>query len=136
MALKKGDTARVHYEGRLDDGYVFDKSEENTPLELVIGEGNFIQKFEESLIGKSSGDTFEVVIHPEDAYGERDKELIVSIDRDIFGEEVLRPGTPVTLETEDGPLEVFIVEVNDSEVVVDGNHPLSGEVLTLKVTVL
>lgn len=136
MVLKKGDTARVHYEGRLDDGYVFDKSEENTPLELVIGEGNFIQKFEESLIGKQSGDTFEVIIHPEDAYGERDKELIVSIDRDIFGEEELRPGTPVTLETEDGPLEVFIVEVNDSEVVVDGNHPLSGEVLTFTVTVL
>ena len=64
---KQGDTVRVHYTGKLDDGTVFDTSSERSPLEFTIGEGEIIPGFEQAVIGMKPGETKTVRIPPEEA---------------------------------------------------------------------
>ena len=53
---KHGDTIRVHYRGRLDDGSEFDASFDGEPLQFTIGRGQVISGFEEAVVGMHPGD--------------------------------------------------------------------------------
>ena len=70
--IQNGDTVKVHYTGRLEDGTVFDSSmvEGRDPLTATLGQGQLISGFESGLIDMSVGDTKEVQFEPSDAYGE------------------------------------------------------------------
>ena len=56
MAVKDGNTVRVHYTGTFSDGEVFDSSREREPLEFTIGDGSLIPGFEDALLGHNAGD--------------------------------------------------------------------------------
>ncbi|MFQ8887070.1 MAG: FKBP-type peptidyl-prolyl cis-trans isomerase [Bilophila wadsworthia] len=45
-------------------------------------------------------------------------------------------GAMLRIATDDGDMEVQIVEVNDKVVVLDANHPLAGEDLTFDIEVI
>ena len=62
MAVKDGNTVRVHYTGTFSDGEVFDSSREREPLEFTIGDGSLIPGFEDALLGHNAGDRFTVTI--------------------------------------------------------------------------
>lgn len=53
--VKNGDTVKVHYTGKLDDGSVFDSSAGRDPLEFKVGEGQVIPGFEQAVVGMSAG---------------------------------------------------------------------------------
>ncbi|HEX8852677.1 MAG TPA: FKBP-type peptidyl-prolyl cis-trans isomerase, partial [Pyrinomonadaceae bacterium] len=75
---KNGDTVRVHYTGRFDDGEVFDTSEGGEPLEFKLGAGQVIPGFEQAVIGMRVGEARRVEIPPDDVYGPRHESLITS----------------------------------------------------------
>ena len=64
MAIKNGDTLRVHYTGTLSDGTVFDSSREREPLEFTMGKGMLIPGFEAAVMGHEAGETVTVPIPP------------------------------------------------------------------------
>ena len=72
QAAKAGDKLRIHYTGRLDDGTVFDNSEGRDPLEFTVGNGEIIPGLEKAMIGMEVGESREVTVAPEEAYGARD----------------------------------------------------------------
>ena len=127
MAVKDGNTVRVHYTGTFSDGEVFDSSREREPLEFTIGDGSLIPGFEDALLGHNAGDRFTVTIPADEAYGEHLEELLM---------EVPEVGMMLQIATDDGDMEVQIVEVNDKVVVLDANHPLAGEDLTFDIEVI
>ena len=137
---KTGDKVKVHYTGRLEGGEVFDSSEcredecgcESGPLEFTIGEGNVIPGFEQAIIGMSPGETKTVVIPVDQAYGERVEEMVAVVDRkEIPADLTLEVGNQLEVTQEDGhAFPVVIMEVTDSTVTLDGNHPLAGRELT------
>ncbi|MDG6220716.1 MAG: FKBP-type peptidyl-prolyl cis-trans isomerase, partial [Candidatus Thermoplasmatota archaeon] len=51
MPVKEGDVVRVHYEGKLDDGQVFDSSNGGAPLEFLVGGRYVIPGFETAVVG-------------------------------------------------------------------------------------
>ena len=56
MAIaKEGDTVRVHYTGKLEDGTVFDTSEDGASMEFKVGAGELLKAFEQAVIGMSIG---------------------------------------------------------------------------------
>jgi peptidylprolyl isomerase len=137
MAVKDGNTVRVHYTGTFSDGEVFDSSREREPLEFTIGDGSLIPGFEDALLGHNAGDRFTVTIPADEAYGEHLEELLMEVPVSEVPEDI-KPevGMMLQIATDDGDMEVQIVEVNDKVVVLDANHPLAGEDLTFDIEVI
>lgn len=128
--------AEVDYVLSGEDGEVLDDSsaEDGEPLRYVHGYGMLVPGLEKRLAGLSPGDTLEIVVPPEEAYGLHDDELVYAIDR--AEAPTAAEGDEVVLEDEDGDEAVaHVVEVNDEEIVVDGNHPLAGLTLRYRVNV-
>jgi peptidylprolyl isomerase len=128
---KKGDTVRVHYEGRLRDGQVFDSSAGGEPLEFELGSGQVIAGFDEGVEGMSIGDKKSIEIEAEDAYGERNEALSRAVPRDSINLETEpEPGTNLVLQLPDGnEIPVAITEVTEDSITLDANHPLAGHKL-------
>ncbi len=132
---KDGDTIKVHYSGRFEDGTQFDSSQGTEPLECTIGAGQLIPRFEKGLIGMTVGDTKRIIISPEEGYGTFRQDLVLAINRQEFPKDsapevgqqlrLQKPGTP--------PFMVTIMEVNDDCIVLDANHPLAGKTLVFDV---
>ncbi|HEX8273097.1 MAG TPA: peptidylprolyl isomerase [Longimicrobiaceae bacterium] len=131
---KSGDTVRVHYTGRLDDGSVFDSSEGREPLEFVLGAQQVIPGFEEAVDGLSPGEARTVDIPADRAYGPRREEMVLTVGRDQFPDEI-RPEVGQQLQmSQDGQVAIVtIIGVSEREVTLDANHPLAGKDLTFDV---
>jgi peptidylprolyl isomerase len=137
MAIKKGDIVFVHYTGTLDDGNEFDSSRGRDPLEFVMGGGMIIPGFEAAVEGKNTGNSVSVTIPPEKAYGEHSKEMVLVVPRSELPRHIdPEPGMWLQLETEQGDLDVLISRVTDTEVELDGNHPLAGETLHFAIDIV
>lgn len=132
---KKGDTVKVHYTGTLTDGTEFDSSEGREPLEFTIGENQVIAGFEKAVIGMSPGETVRIEIKVDDAYGPRNADLVATVSRDQLPEG-FKPaiGQQLQLTRDDNSsLIVSIIDISETEVTLDANHPLAGEDLTFSI---
>src|SRR4030095_15436873 len=81
---KQGDTVRVHYHGRLTDGTTFDSSEGRQPLEFEVGSGTVIKGFNDGVAGMSVGEKKTISIPADDAYGQRQEEMMIEFPRRNF----------------------------------------------------
>jgi len=126
----------IHYTLTGEEGVVIDSSEGHEPLAYIHGHGNIIPGLENALLGKTAGDKFKVTIPPEEAYGPRDDELIQSVPKEAFhGVDEIIPGMQFHTETPDGIQLVTVVDVKGDEVILDGNHPMSGLTLNFDVEI-
>jgi FKBP-type peptidyl-prolyl cis-trans isomerases 2 len=137
MQIGEHTVVTIDYTLTGSDGEVIDTSQGHEPLSYLHGVGHMIPGLEQALAGKSAGDRLQVDIAPEDAYGERNEELVQVVPKHLFGEvERLAPGMQFQAYTDDGIDVVTVVAVNDDEVTVDGNHPLAGKELHFDIAVV
>jgi peptidylprolyl isomerase len=132
---QQGDTVTVHYTGKLDSGEVFDSSQGRDPLEFTVGSGQVIPGFDQAVDGLAVGESREVRIEPDDAYGQPREDLVVDVDRSQFpGDADPAVGQQVQVQVAPGQNRVAtIAEVADATIKLDLNHPLAGEPLTFEV---
>ena len=129
--VKKGDTIKVHYHGKLVDGTTFDSSEGREPLEFEVGSGMVIPGFDEGVTGMAVGDKKTVSIPAEEAYGPKQEDMIMEFPKERFPAEMV-PEVGMQLNMNNGQGQSFpvvIVEVQESVVILDANHPLAGQEL-------
>ncbi len=127
--VKAGDTVKVHYHGKLTDGTTFDSSEGREPLEFEVGSGAVIAGFDSGVTGMTVGDKKTVHIPVDEAYGQKQPDLLMEFPRDRFPEDMV-PEIGLQLNMSNGQgqnFPVVIREVKDDVVILDANHPLSGE---------
>ncbi|SFA88567.1 peptidylprolyl isomerase [Poseidonocella pacifica] len=132
---KTGDTVRIHYTGTLRDGTTFDTSDGRDPLEFTVGSGQIIPGLDKAIEGMAVGDKQTVEVPFAEAYGESRPEALQAVPRQEIPAEIpLDPGTQLQVQTPDGQtLPVTVVEVTESEVTLDANHPLAGKDLIFDV---
>lgn len=132
---KAGDTVKVHYTGKLDDGTVFDSSANRDPLEFTLGSGSIIPGFERAVLGMSLGESKTEIIPTDEAYGPHLDEMVVVVDRQQMPPEIEpQVGQQLQLQQQDGQvLPVVITDVSGASVTLDANHPLAGEELTFDI---
>ena len=132
---RSGDTVKVHYTARLDDGRVFDSSKERDPLELTIGEGKPFPGFDEAVTQMQPGEERTVTIPADRGYGPHRPELLVAVDRTEFPNDIQpQVGQQLQVRHEQGQVSVVTVaDVSDEQVTLDANHPLAGRDLTLEL---
>lgn len=127
------------YDLRLADGELIDQADDNEPLFYLHGAGEIIPGLEEALRGMAIGETKDVVIDAEDAYGEYDPDNVEIISLDDFPDDMeLEEGLELELHTseEDEVITAYVSSITDDEVVLDLNHPLAGESLHFHVRVV
>jgi FKBP-type peptidyl-prolyl cis-trans isomerase SlyD len=117
-------------------GEMLHSSEGREPLTYVHGAGQIIAGLERALEGKSPGDSIEVTIPPQEAYGERDPDLVQSVPREQFPEGTLpQVGQQLPVKFPAGTRLVTVANVDDDAVQIDANHPLAGQALNFDCTV-
>ncbi|MCE1754874.1 peptidylprolyl isomerase, partial [Enterobacter hormaechei] len=92
---------------------------------------------EKALEGREAGESFDVSVQADDAYGQYDDNLVQRVPKDVFvGVDELEVGMRFLADTDMGPVPVEITAVEGEHVVVDGNHMLAGQNLKFNVEVI
>ena len=132
---KQGDEVQVHYTGKLEDGTVFDTSEDGEPLSFTVGENRVIPGFEEAVTGMEPGEEKTAEVEPEQAYGEHREDMVMEMERDQIPDEVdPEVGQQLQLRLENGQtVPVLITALGEDTVTIDANHPLAGRKLIFSI---
>ncbi|WP_298707668.1 peptidylprolyl isomerase [Chitinophaga sp.] len=133
--VKTGDTVRVHYHGRLQNGNTFDSSEGRDPLEFKVGAGMVIRGFDNGVLDMKPGDKRTLNIAVEEAYGPKSEELIMEFPKSNIPAD-LNPQVGMDLQMSNPQGQVFpvkVVAITDEFITLDANHPLAGEPLIFDI---
>ena len=135
--VRAGQSVTVKYVGTLDDGTVFDASEENDPFTFQVGTGQVIPGFEAAVVGMEVGEVKTTNIPTEQAYGDRNIEAVIVVERSSFPENMdLQVGMQVQGEGPNGPFPAIVTAVASNGITIDANHPLAGQDLAFEIEVL
>jgi peptidylprolyl isomerase len=132
---KSGDTVKIHYTGTLDDGTQFDSSAGREPLEFTLGSGQVIPGFDKAVDGMAVGESKDVNIAPEDAYGPRHEQMIQEVPKSALPADMTpEVGMGLQAQGQDGQaVNLTVTAVSDDSITVDGNHPLAGKALNFAI---
>ncbi len=137
MKIGKDTVVTLTYQLTTLSGELLEEATLESPaVYLHGGYDGIFPKVEASLEGKATGDELDVVLEPDDAFGEYDAELVRVEPAHLFPQEV-QIGMQLEGASEDGEHTMLytVTDVAEGQVVVDGNHPLSGQSLRLQCRV-
>ena len=134
--VKNGQPVSVHYVGTFDDGTTFDSSwDREEPISFTVGAGQMIPGFDKAVEGMKIGETKNISLEPEDAYGEVNPNAIQEVKKEAFPSD-FEPveGQTVYGQTQEGHnFQAKVVSLQEQSVVLDFNHPMAGKSLNFEI---
>ena len=145
--MEEGDFVLIELEGRDVNGNVFDTTKgelakklhgKEGPLLVVYGKAVLIPGLKKALADMKEGDEKEIKLSPDEAFGQRRKELIKVVPLSQFKEKGVIPakGNIVSFETESGVVNGIVKSISNGRVMIDFNHPMAGREVIYKVKVV
>ena len=134
-----GKSVRVHYRGTFDDGTQFDSSyDRGETLDFVCGTGMMIRGFDKAVADMEVGQAVDVHLMPEEAYGPKDPEAIITIAiAQLPGSKNLNVGERVYLRNMMGqPFPVTVTAKDDDTITLDANHEMAGRELKFHIELI
>ena len=131
-----GKKCRTHYKGTFNDVTQFDSSyDRGEPLEFVCGAGQMIKGFDAAVASMEVGQTTEVHLMPEEAYGQPDPDAIFTVElAQLPGAEELEAGQQVYLQNQYGqPFPVKVTAKDETNITFDANHEMAGKELNFEI---
>lgn len=129
---RQGDIVRIHFTGRLENGAVFGSSENEEPIQLILGSEQMIAGLDRALVGMQVGEKKTVTVPVEEGFGPRRPELQQQVPRKALPENA-KVGDRLSARLGDTHLYVWVRAVDEDIALVDGNHPLAGETITFDI---
>jgi len=132
-----GSSVTISYIGTLDDGTIFYSTKEHGAMTITLGADEVFPALERAITGMRAGETKNLVIPADEAYGPRHPQNIIQVALSTFppGKEI-RVGQKLSIGFSGGASRVMVVRaVSDTEVTLDGNHLLAGLDLTFALRV-
>ncbi len=138
MAIENNMVVSMEYELKdTKSGEILDSNVGGSALDFIMGRGQIIKGLEERISGMNSGEKAYVVVAPQDAYGVYDEGLVEKVAREQFAGIELEVGMSLYGRTEHGGvMQVIVKEFDESNVMIDYNHPLAGKELGFDITIL
>lgn len=138
MKIDENCLVSIAYQIKDKDGAVIDEHPKEEPLKFVFGYGFVLPKIEEAIQGLEAEDEMQVVLAKEDAYGDYRDNLVTKVDKSHFANEFsIMVGMRFATKGPDGnDMVVEVIDISDSEVTLDGNHPLAGQDLIFDIIIL
>ena len=133
---KSGNTVSVHYVGTLNDGTEFDSSRaRGEAMSFTVGSGQLITGFDQAVQGMTVGETKNITLSPAEAYGEVQENLTQTVPTNAFPDGFeFTVGNQVMGHNPNGaPVIATIKEVQDTEIILDMNHPMAGKTLNFNI---
>jgi len=125
----------IHYRLLDEDGKELDSSSEEGPLSYLHGHEQIIPALEVALEGMVAGDTTAVTVPPDKGFGDRDPERIVNVPRSQFDFDIGVGAVVQAVLPAGGTHHLQVIDLTDTTVTLDGNHPLAGKTISFDVTV-
>ncbi len=144
MQKNKNTILEVAYKVLLDDanGEMIEYADEDNPLRVVLGQNDLIPGFEEGLRNRSAG-PFSFVIEQEKAFGPRYEALVTEVPKTAFEEngkirdDLLFTGNRINmLDNRKRKVQGTVLQINETDVLMDFNHPLAGKTLVVTGEIL
>lgn len=135
MKISRNTVATVSFIVTDEENKVVGRTDPKKPVVTLVGHHYLVPGLEKAIDGHEKGDEFTVTLNPADSYGEFDETLVQTIPRTMFGDFPIEEGQVFEADTNHGPRAVVVKEIRETEVVVDGNHPLSGKTLNFFVCI-
>jgi FKBP-type peptidyl-prolyl cis-trans isomerase 2 len=136
--IDSGKKVTLEYTVFLPDGTQIDTNVGQEPLTFVHGSHQIFPALEQALTGLNVGDTKEVTLNPDQAYGPVVKDAYREVAIDSVPEQFRFPGAVIGIQDPaGGPVyPIRVAEVKEQKVILDFNHPLAGQTLRFEVKVL
>lgn len=118
-------------------GEQLDTNVGGAPLEFVSGKGQIIPGLESKLVEMNENEQADVMVQPEEAYGEYKEEAMQTLPKEQFAGIELTEGMTLYGQGAQGEtVQVTVKSFTDEDVTIDYNHPMAGRTLMFSVTVL
>lgn len=135
--LQVGDTVKVHYTGKFDDGHVFDSTVASEPILFTIGDEMMLKAFEDAVRTMHIGQKKTIQLSPDQAYGQYDPDLIYVVKKsEFFGEKALKLGDDVQVPVNDEIYTLTVIDIEDDVIKLDGNSSLAGKEVIFDIELL
>ncbi len=135
--IQEGDFILVDYTATTEEGTVVDTTRQEVadeegldeegrsfePQPIIVGEGQIFEEVEDEIVGEDVGDSGEITISAENAFGEYDPENVETVNVKKIDEENRYPGAQVEVDGQQGYIETVV----GGRARVDFNHPLAGQ---------
>ncbi|MCC6375097.1 MAG: peptidylprolyl isomerase [Moraxellaceae bacterium] len=127
----------LHFAVCLANGQVLDTTRErDEPVSFTVGDGNLLEGFEKAIFGLKAGDKRSIFIEAKNGFGEWQEGNVQTFDRNLFADQ-LSVGLVVSFtDKSKAELAGVVKELNESQVVVDFNHPLASRDLLFEVDII
>ncbi len=150
MKIATNTVVEMHYKLFGPEGELLEDTADEGPVRYRHGEAEILPGLERELEGKEAGAPIQITLDATDAYGEYNPEGLVSVPRsELPAEHEYTKGDWISVQVEaddedgddadprgDDEMEMRVVEVRDTEIVLDANHPLAGRRVTFEVNIL
>lgn len=135
MNITKDTVVTLHYSLFDGEGGLIEKTDKE-PIAYLHGHNAMIAGFEQALEGKASGDSVEIKLTADQAYGQRQADAIARVPvKHLQGAKVWKKGMTAVVHTDQGQRQVQVVKVGKFMADVDTNHPLAGKDLRFEVQI-
>ncbi len=127
----------LHFAVCLANGQILDTTRErDEPVSFTVGDGNLLEGFEKAIFGLKAGDKRSIFIEAKNGFGEWQEGNVQTFDRNLFADQ-LSVGLVVSFaDKSKAELAGVVKELNESQVVVDFNHPLASRDLLFEVDII
>ena len=141
MKIADKTVVQFHYVLKDEADVELESSQANEPMAYLHGANNTLVGLEKALTDKEAGDKFSVTLQPEEAYGERQEDMVQRVPAKhlqglLSKNAKWKAGMTAVIHTEQGQRQVTVVKTGKFMVTVDVNPPLAGKVLTFDIEVV
>ena len=136
--IQKDSIVTMHFDIRLKDGSIADSTRNvGRPMQFTMGKGIFSQKLEDALLGLGAGDKKKIMLLPDEAFGAPHPANIYEFPKAKFSGFELEEGLIISFAQKDGSeLPGVVRSIGETEVTVDFNHPLAGQVILFDLEIV
>ena len=136
--VEEGDKVNLKVDVKLESGESCYPDSKDSTIELVVGEGKFFPAVETGLIKMKEGQTKEMTLDPDDAFGPHHDELMLDAPRSAFQSDAdLKVGMRLKIDTPSG--KIFygtVTDISNETITLDLNHPLAGKKIVFVITIV
>jgi peptidylprolyl isomerase len=138
VKAKPGDTVKIRYTGRTDEGEEFGTASEDEPIEFEVGSERVLKGFSDAVVGMEPGEVKEVRIPSDRAYGPHQDRLVFELEKSrVDLEEEPRPGDLLSITDREGIIyQARVTDVSDDRYRLDANHLLAGRDLDFTIRLM